>query len=80
MLRCALEVFFGQFAAASRMHEMANAVKVAFIGQWSETELDYYRYINPNQAIEKLHPHFADECSILSLRFENPARILQKLP
>ncbi|MDZ4752129.1 MAG: hypothetical protein SGI87_10970 [Flavobacteriales bacterium] len=38
------------------------------------------RYINPNQAIEKLHPKFADECSILSLRFENPARILQKLP
>ncbi|MDZ4751592.1 MAG: hypothetical protein SGI87_08270 [Flavobacteriales bacterium] len=39
-----------------------------------------YRYINPNQAIEKLHPNFADERSILSLRFENPARILQKLP
>jgi len=62
------------------MHEMVNAVKVAAIGQWSETVLDYYRYINPNQAIEKLHPNFADECSILSLRFENPARILQKLP
>jgi len=45
------------------MHEMANAVKVAVIGQWSETELEYYRYINPNQAIEKLYPHFADECS-----------------
>ncbi|MDZ4752359.1 MAG: hypothetical protein SGI87_12140 [Flavobacteriales bacterium] len=35
---------------------------------------------NPNQAIEQLHPNFADECSFLSLRFENPARILQKLP
>jgi len=45
------------------MHEMVNAVKVAVIGQRSETELDYYRYINPNQAIEKLHPNFADECS-----------------
>ncbi|MDZ4752163.1 MAG: hypothetical protein SGI87_11140 [Flavobacteriales bacterium] len=42
--------------------------------------MDYYRYINPNQAIEKLGPNFADEGSILSLRFENPARILQKLP
>jgi len=62
------------------MHEMGNVVKVAVIGQWSETELDYYRYINPNQAIEKLHPNFADECSILSLRFENPTCILQKLP
>ncbi|MDZ4751911.1 MAG: hypothetical protein SGI87_09880 [Flavobacteriales bacterium] len=59
---------------------MANAVKVAVIGQWSETELEYYRYICPNQAIEKLHPSFAHECSILSLRFENAARILQKLP
>ncbi|MDZ4750901.1 MAG: hypothetical protein SGI87_04720 [Flavobacteriales bacterium] len=39
-----------------------------------------YRYKNPKQAIEKLHPIFADECRILSLRFENPARILQKLP
>ncbi|MDZ4750156.1 MAG: hypothetical protein SGI87_00980 [Flavobacteriales bacterium] len=39
-----------------------------------------YSYINPNQMIEKLHPNFADECRILSLRFENPARILQKLP
>ncbi|MDZ4750531.1 MAG: hypothetical protein SGI87_02865 [Flavobacteriales bacterium] len=39
-----------------------------------------WRNINPNQAIEKLHPIFADECRILSLRFENPARILQKLP
>ncbi|MDZ4752042.1 MAG: hypothetical protein SGI87_10535 [Flavobacteriales bacterium] len=38
------------------------------------------RYINPNQAIEKLHPIFADESSLLSLRFENPARILPKLP
>ncbi|MDZ4750027.1 MAG: hypothetical protein SGI87_00330, partial [Flavobacteriales bacterium] len=65
---------------ASCMHEMVNAVVVAFRRQWSETELDYYRNINPNQAIEKLHHHFADECSILSLRFENPARILQKLP
>ncbi|MDZ4750359.1 MAG: hypothetical protein SGI87_02005 [Flavobacteriales bacterium] len=62
------------------MHEVVNAVKVAVIDQWSEMELDYYRYINPNHAIEKLHPNFADECSILSLRFENPARILQKLP
>ena len=62
------------------MHEVVNAVKVAATGQWSETELDYYRYINPNQAIEKLHSHFSDECSILSLKFENPARILQKLP
>jgi len=62
------------------MHEMINAVKEAVIGQWSETVLDYCRYINPNQAIEKFHPNFADECSILSLRFENPARILQKLP
>ncbi|MDZ4751879.1 MAG: hypothetical protein SGI87_09715 [Flavobacteriales bacterium] len=59
---------------------MVNAVIVAVIGQWSETELYYYRYINPNEAIEKLHPSFADECSIISLRFENPARILQKLP
>ncbi|MDZ4750195.1 MAG: hypothetical protein SGI87_01180 [Flavobacteriales bacterium] len=75
-----MEVFFGQCTAAACMHEMVNAVKVAAIGQWSETVLDYYRYINPNQAIEKLHPNFADECSILSLRFENPARILQKLP
>jgi len=62
------------------MHEMVNAVIVAVIGQWSETELEYYRYINPNQAIEKLHRNFADECIILSLRFENPALILQKLP
>ncbi|MDZ4750459.1 MAG: hypothetical protein SGI87_02505 [Flavobacteriales bacterium] len=59
---------------------MANAVIVAAIGQWSETELECDRYINPNQAIGKLHPNFTDECSILSLRFENPARILQKLP
>jgi len=80
MLNCALEVFFGQCAAASGMHEMVNAATVAVIGQWGETELDYYRYINPDQAIEKLHPHFADGCSILSLRFENPARIIQKLP
>jgi len=80
MLHCSLDDFFGQCTAASRMHEMVNAVIVAVLGQWSETELDYYRYINPDQAIEKLHPHFADECSILALRFENPARILQKLP
>ncbi|MDZ4752273.1 MAG: hypothetical protein SGI87_11700 [Flavobacteriales bacterium] len=59
---------------------MVNADKAAVIGPWSETELDYYRYINPNQGIEKLHPNFAHECSILSLRFENPARILQNLP
>jgi len=62
------------------MHEVVNAVKVAVIGQWSEAVLDYYRYINPNQEIEKLYPNLADECSILSLRFENPARIPQKLP
>jgi len=80
MLNCALEVFFGQCAAASCMHEVVNAVKEAVVGQWSETEVEYYRYINPNQVIEKLHPNFADECSILSLIFENPARILQKLP
>jgi len=47
------------------MQEMVNAVKVVVTGQWSETELDYYRYINPNQAMEKLHPNFAHECSIL---------------
>ncbi|MDZ4751577.1 MAG: hypothetical protein SGI87_08195 [Flavobacteriales bacterium] len=76
----ALAVCFGQYAAESCMHEVVNAFKLAVIGQWSETELEYYRYINPNQAIEKLHPNFTDECSILSLRFENPARILQKLP
>ncbi|MDZ4750982.1 MAG: hypothetical protein SGI87_05150 [Flavobacteriales bacterium] len=75
-----MEVFFGSCAAASCKHEMANAIKVAVIDQWSETELDYDRYINPNQAIEKLHPTFADECSIIWLRFKNPARILQKLP
>ena len=80
MLHCAMEVFFGQCAAASCMHEMVNAVIADVIGQWSETELAYNRYINPNQAIEKLHPNFAHECSILSLRFENPARILQNLP
>jgi len=57
-----------------------KCVKVAVKGQRSETELDNYRYMNPNQAIEKLHPNFADQYSILSLRFENPARILQKLP
>jgi len=62
------------------MHEVVNAVIVVVLGQWSATELDFYRYIHPNQAIEKLHPNFADECNILSLRFENPARILQKLP
>jgi|GEM_PF-302525 len=62
------------------MHEIINANIVPVIGQWSEKEFDYYRYINPNEAIEKLHPSFADECSIISLRFENPARILQKLP
>jgi len=62
------------------VHEVVIALKVPVIGKWSETELDYYRYINPNQTIEKLYPNFADECSILSLRFENPARILQKLP
>ncbi|MDZ4751507.1 MAG: hypothetical protein SGI87_07840 [Flavobacteriales bacterium] len=39
-----------------------------------------YRYINPNQAIEKMHPNFADECSILWLRFENPAIILKNCP
>ncbi|MDZ4751117.1 MAG: hypothetical protein SGI87_05840 [Flavobacteriales bacterium] len=60
-----MEVFFGQCAAASCMQEMVNAVKVVVTGQWSETELDYYRYINPNQAMEKLHPNFAHECSIL---------------
>ncbi|MDZ4751897.1 MAG: hypothetical protein SGI87_09805 [Flavobacteriales bacterium] len=58
---------------------MNYPVYVSIIGQRSETELDYYRYINPNQAIEKLRPNFADECNILSLRFENPAYILQKL-
>jgi len=63
MLHCALEVFFGQCAAEFCMHEMVNAFIVAVIGQWSETELDYYRYINPNQALEKLDPNFADECS-----------------
>jgi len=80
MLHCALDVFFGQCAAASCIHEVVNAFIAPVVGQWSEKELDYYRYINPNQAIEKLHPNFADECCILSLRFENPARILQKLP
>ncbi|MDZ4750586.1 MAG: hypothetical protein SGI87_03140 [Flavobacteriales bacterium] len=34
------------------MHEVVNAVKEAIVGQWSETEVEYYRYINPNQAIE----------------------------
>jgi len=79
MLHCALEVSFWAMRY-SILHEVVNAVIVAVIGQWSETELDYYRYINPNQAIEKWHPNFPDECNILSLRFENPARILQKLP
>jgi len=41
MLHSSLEVFFGQCAEASCMHEMVNAVKVAVIGQWSETELEY---------------------------------------
>gem|GEM_PF-4740395 len=27
-------------------------MRVAVIGLWSETELDYYRYINPNHAME----------------------------
>ncbi|MDZ4752691.1 MAG: hypothetical protein SGI87_13825 [Flavobacteriales bacterium] len=34
-----MEVFFGQCAAASCMHEMVNAIIVAVIGQWSETVL-----------------------------------------
>ena len=57
------------------MHEAVNAFMVAVVSAERNC-----RYINPNQAIEKLHPNFADQYSILSLRFENPARILQKLP
>ena len=75
MLHLRIGSFFGQCAAASRMHEAVNAFMVAVVSAERNC-----RYINPNQAIEKLHPNFADECSILSLRFENPARILQKLP
>ena len=28
------------------MHEVVNAVGVDVIGQWSETALAYYRYLN----------------------------------
>jgi len=53
MLHCALDVILGQCAAASRIHELGNAVIVAVVS--AEPRLQIHK---PKSSDRKIAPYF----------------------